>query len=135
MPKSSVLVSSNLSTFSKPSSELSRCLFENFRRACTCAFLSRGTLRALHDFSPLRCRVLLMVILVTVVPAALRSSTSSCRVVLGPLTFLIIRFIPRWETLRGTPDRGRLIVNWCFFSFLIIVLTVDSSPSWLPIVL
>ncbi len=27
----------------------------NFRRACTCAFLSRGTLRVLQDFSPSRC--------------------------------------------------------------------------------
>ncbi len=29
----------------------------NFRRACTCAFLSRGTLRALQDFSPSWCSV------------------------------------------------------------------------------
>ena len=53
MPKNSILVSSDHSTFSQPSSESSRCLFANFRWAYTCAFLSRGTLRALHDFSPL----------------------------------------------------------------------------------
>ena len=51
MPKSSILVSSDHNTSSKSSSESSRCLFANFRRARTCAFLSRRTLRALHDFS------------------------------------------------------------------------------------
>ncbi len=35
-------------TFTQFSSES----LANFRRACTCAFLSRGTLRALQDFSP-----------------------------------------------------------------------------------
>ena len=81
--------------------------------------------------------LLLMIILVTVVPATLRSSTCSSCVVLGcSLTFLIIRFTPRWEILRGAPDRERLIVNWCFFHFLIIAPTVDSFlPSCLSIVL
>ncbi len=51
----------------------------NFRRACTCAFLSRGTFRALQDFSPSRCSVLPIVFLVTMVPAALRSLTRSSR--------------------------------------------------------
>ena len=98
MPKSSILVSSDQNTFPKPSSESSRCLFVNFRRTCTRAFLSRRTLWNLHDFSSLRYSVLLIVILMTVVPAALRSSTSWCRVVLGcSLTFLIINFTPRWE--------------------------------------
>ena len=121
----------------RPFSESSRCLFANFRWACTCAFLRRGTLRALTDFSPLRYNVLLMVILVTVVPAALRSSTSSCYAVLGcSFTFLIIRFTPHLEILCGAPNQGWLIVNWCFFHFLIIAPAVDSSsPSCLPIVL
>ncbi len=52
MPKSSILVSSDHSTFSQAFSESFRCSLANFRRACTCAFLSRGTLRALQDFSP-----------------------------------------------------------------------------------
>ncbi len=43
-------------------------LLANFRRACTCAFLSRGTLRALQDFSPSRRSVLPIVFLVTMVP-------------------------------------------------------------------
>ncbi len=55
----------------------------NFRRACTCAFLSRGTLRALQDFSPSRRSVLPIVFLVTMVPADLRSLTRYSRVVLG----------------------------------------------------
>ena len=132
--KSSILVSSDHSTFSQPSSESSRCLFANFRRACTCALLSRGTLQALHDFSPLQCNLLQMAILVTVVPVALRSLTSSCHLVLGcSLTFFIIRFTPRWEILCGAPDQERLIVNWCFFHFLIITPTVDYfSLSCLP---
>ncbi len=41
------------------------------RRACTCAFLSRGTLRALQDFSPSRRSVLQIVFLVTMVPSCL----------------------------------------------------------------
>ncbi len=49
----------------------------NFRRACTCTFLGRGTLRALQDFSPSRRSVLPISFLVTMVPAALRSLTSS----------------------------------------------------------
>ncbi len=57
----------------------------NFRRACTCVFLSRGTLRALQDFSPSQQdfspsqhSVLPIVFLVTTVPAALRSLTLPC---------------------------------------------------------
>ncbi len=52
MPKSLILVSSDHNTFTQFSSESFRCPLANFRRACTCAFLSRGTLRALQDFSP-----------------------------------------------------------------------------------
>ncbi len=39
----------------------------NFRRACTCAFLSRGTLRALQDFSPSQRSVLPIVFFMTMV--------------------------------------------------------------------
>ncbi len=55
----------------------------NFRQVCTCAFLSRGTLRVLEDFSPSRRSVLPIVFLVTMLPAALRSFTRSSHVVLG----------------------------------------------------
>ncbi len=79
MPKSLILVSSDHNTFTQFSSES----LANFRRACTCAFLSRGTLQALQDFSPPRRSVLPIVFLVTMVPAALRSLTRSSRVVLG----------------------------------------------------
>ncbi len=49
----------------------------------TCAFLSRGTLRALRDFSPSQRSVLPIVFLVTMFPAALRSLTRSFCVNLG----------------------------------------------------
>ncbi len=77
MPKSSILVSSDHNSFTHFSSESLRCLLANFRRACTCAFLSRGTLRVLQDFSPSRRSVLPTVFLVTMVPAVLRSLTRS----------------------------------------------------------
>ncbi len=58
MPKRSILVSSDHITFSQAVSESFRCSLANFRQACTCAFLSRGTLRVLQDFNPLRHSVL-----------------------------------------------------------------------------
>ena len=137
MPNSSILVSSDHITFSQASSGSSRWSLANFRRACTCTFFSRGTLRAQQDFNPSRCHVLLMVLFVTVVPTAFRSLTSSSGVVLGwSLTFLVIIDIPRGEILRGAPDRGRLAVTLCFFHFLIIAPTVvNFSPSCLLIFL
>ncbi len=78
MPKSLILVSSD-NTFTQFSSES----LANFRQVCTCAFLSRGTLRVLEDFSPSRRSVLPIVFLVTMFPAALRSLTRSSCVVLG----------------------------------------------------
>ncbi len=74
MPKSWILVSSDHNAFTQFSSES----LASFRRAFTCAFLSRGTLRALQDFSPSRRSVLPIVFLVTIVPAALRSLTLPC---------------------------------------------------------
>src|SRR4029434_8755963 len=64
------------------------CSLANFRRPCTCASLSRVTLRVLQYFKPLRRSVLPMVFLVTVVLAALRSFTSSPCVVLGVILHL-----------------------------------------------
>ena len=46
MPNSSSFVSSDHITFSQASSGSSRCSLANFRRASTCAFFSRGTLRS-----------------------------------------------------------------------------------------
>ncbi len=54
MPKISILVSSDHNNFTQVSSES----LAHFRRACTCAFLSRGSLRAVQDFSPSRGSVL-----------------------------------------------------------------------------
>ncbi len=68
MPKSWILVSSDHNTFTQFSSES----LADFRRACTCAFLSRGTLWTLQDFSPSRRSVLPIVFLVTMVPAVLK---------------------------------------------------------------
>ncbi len=71
-------------------------------------------LRALHDFSPSRRSVLPIVVLVTMVPAALRSLTRSSRAVLGWfLTVLMIIETPRGEILHGAIVRGRLASqNW-----------------------
>ncbi len=52
IPKSYILVSSDHMTFSHTSSGSSRWSLANFRRAWTCAGLSRGTLCALQDFNP-----------------------------------------------------------------------------------
>src|SRR4029434_1411822 len=54
MPKSLILVSSDHITFSQSSLESFKCSLANFRRPCTCASLSRGTLRVLQFFKPLR---------------------------------------------------------------------------------
>ncbi len=96
IPKSYILVSSDHMIFSHASSGSSRWSLANFRRAWTCAGLSRGTLRTLQDFNPWRCSVLIMVTVETVVPALFRSLTRSSRVVLGrSLTFLRIIDTPR----------------------------------------
>ena len=123
MSNISILVSSDHITFSQASSGSSRCSLANFRRACTCVFFSRGTLRTQQDFNLSWCSVLLMVLFVTVVATAFRSLASSSCVVLG---WALVIDIPRGEILRGAPDGGRLVVTLCFFHFLIIAPTVTS---------
>ncbi len=111
LAKSYILVSSDHMTFSHASSGSSRWSLVDFRRAWTCAGLSRGTLCMLQDFIPWRCSVLLMVTVETVVPALFRSLTRSFRVVLGwSLNFLRIINTPRGEILHETPVRGTLTV-------------------------
>ncbi len=118
IPKSYILVSSDHMTFSHASSGSSRWSLANFRRAWTCAGLSRGTLRALQGFNPWRCSVLVMVTVETVVPTLFRSLTRSSRVVLGwSLTFLRIIDTPWGEISHGAPVRGRLTVILNFFHF------------------
>src|SRR4029434_458939 len=51
MPKSLILVSSDHITFSQSSLESFKCPLATCRRPCTCAFLSRGTLRVLQNFN------------------------------------------------------------------------------------
>src|SRR4029434_2067466 len=103
--KSSTLVSSDHRTFFQSSLESFKYSLANFRRPCTCASLSKGTLRVLQYFKPLRRSVLPMVFLVTVVPAALRSFTSSPCVVLGLFcTFRMITDTARGDILHGAPD-------------------------------
>ncbi len=83
-------------------------------RGCTCAFLSRGTLRALPDFSPLRRSYQWFAWWLW------WSLTSSFCVVMGwSLTFLMIILTPWGEILHGAPDRGRLMVILYFFHFRI----------------
>ncbi len=100
-------------------------------------FLRRGTLQVLQDFSPSRRSVLPIVFLVTMVPTALRSLTSSFRVVLvWFLPFLMTIITPWGEIMHGASDWGRLMVIVYFFNFQIIALTVVSfSPSFLRMVL
>ncbi len=92
----------------------------------TCAFLSRGTLWVLENFSPSRCRVLPIVFLVTMFPAALRSLTRSFCVILGWfLTVLMIIETPWGEILHGAPYRGRLWVILCSF-----LLSPSHQAAW-----
>ncbi len=78
----------------------------------------------------LRRSVLPMDCMVTLAPTALRSLTSSSRVVLGwSLTFLMIILTPWGEILHGAPDRGWLMVILYFFHFRIIASTVVSFSS------
>src|SRR4029434_6977043 len=122
---------------SQSSLESFKCSLANFRRPCTCASLSRGTLRVLQYFKPLRRSVLPMVFFVTVVPAALRSFTSSPCVVLGLFcAFRMITDTARGDILHGAPDLERLTVVWCCFHLRIIAqIVVCFSPSCLPMVL
>ncbi len=127
MPKSLNLVSSDHKTFIKFSSESFRCSLANFRRACTCAFLSRGTLRALED-----CNCFLG----DYGPSCLAITRSSCVVLGWFLTILMIIETPRGEILHGAPDRRRLTVILCFFHLKIIAPTaVSFSPSCLAMAL
>src|SRR4029434_3186925 len=86
---------------------------------------------------PFRRSVLPMVFLVTVVPAALRSFTSSPCVVPGLLcTFRMITDTARGDILHGAPDLERWTVVWCCFHLRIITpIVVCFSPSCLPMVL
>src|SRR4029434_9868827 len=98
-----------------------KCSLANFRWPCTCASLSSGTLQVLQYFKLLWRSVLPMVFLVTVVPAALRSFTSSPCVVLGLFcTFRTITDTARGDILHGAPDLERLTVVWCCFHLRII---------------
>ncbi len=102
--------------------------------ACTCAFLSGGTLQALQDFSPSLRSVLSIVFLVTMVPAVVRSLTRSSRSWF--LTVLMIIETRRDKILLEAPDRGRFTVILCFFHLRIIAPTVVTfSPSCLAMVL
>ena len=128
MPKSSILVSSDHSTFSQPPPLNHLGFYLQTSDGPVHVLSWVGGPCEHYMFSVHYDLVLLLVILVSVIPAALRS-TRSCRVVLRcSLTFLILRFTPRWEILRG----GRLIVNRCFFHFLIIALQDDwqAAPRW-----
>ncbi len=70
-----VIFWSHLTTWPSPLPPLDHPdgLWQTSDGAWTCAGLSRGTLRALQDFNPWRCCVLLMVTVETVVPALFRS--------------------------------------------------------------
>src|SRR4029434_3786288 len=98
-------------------------------------FLEQGDLASAAV--PLWRSALPMVFLVTVVPAALRSFTSSPCVVLGLFcTFWMIIDTARGDIVKGAPDLERLTVVWCYFHLRIITpIVVSFSPSCLPMVL
>ncbi len=112
MPKSWILVSSDHNTFTQFSYES----LANFRRACTCVFLSRGTLRALQDFSPSWRSVLPIVFLVTMVPAALRSLTILCSSGLIPHRSHDHWNSTRWD-LEWSPSPREIDSYFVFLSF------------------
>ena len=97
MPNSSILVSSDHITFSGSS----RCSLANFRRACTCAFFSRGTLRAQQDFNPSQCSVLLMVLYCDCDP--------NCLQVINKLLLCSTGLIPDLSHHHWYPTRGDLV--------------------------
>src|SRR4029434_6711065 len=79
-------------------------------------FLEQGDLASAAVLQTITRSVLPMVFLVTVVPAALRSFTSSPCVVLGLFcTFRMITDTARGDILHGAPDLERLTVVWCCF--------------------
>lgn len=112
MPKRYILVSSDHNTFSQAFFEAFRCQLINFRWACSCAFLSRGTFLVLHDLNLLQHTVLPMVFLV--VPTMFRWLTCSSHVVLGRSTPFLMILTP---ILHRTPDGGRFIVILHFIQF------------------
>ncbi len=126
-------------SFPQFSSESFRCSLANFRQACTCALLSRGTcgrcrISVLHG---VLLSVLLIVFLVTMVSAILRSLTRSSSVVLGWfLTVLMIIETQQGEILHEAQTEGDLTLISCFFHLRIIAITfVTFSPSCLAMVL
>ncbi len=115
---SSILVSSDHMIFSHASSGSSRWSLANFRRAWTCAGLSRGILRTLQDFDPWRCSVLLMVTVETVVPALFRSLIRSSRVVLGwSLTFFQDNWYSSRRDLAWSPSPREIDSHLKFLPF------------------
>ena len=129
----SILVSSDHITFSQASSGSSRCSLANFRWACTCAFFSRGTLRAQQDFNPSWC---------SVTDGSLHDCGPNCLQVINTLllccTGLILdlshhHWYPTRRDLAWSP-RPREIGS--DFMFLIIAATVANiSPCCLLIFL
>ena len=119
-PNSSTLVSSDHSTFSQAFYESFRGSLANLRRACTCAFLSKGTSQTLQDFSPITVH--------SVTNCILGDWGPRCRVVLTcSLPSLIIIIAPWGEILHGAPHRGHLMVILCVFHFQIMASTVVPS--------
>ncbi len=125
MPKRWILVSSDHNTFTQFSSES----LANFTRACTCAFLSRGSLRALQGFSPSWRSVLPIVFWVTVVPAALRSLTRSSRVVLGWL-LTVLMIIETRSDLAWSLSPREIDSYFVFLPFANKLLSPSHQAAW-----
>jgi len=117
--KSSILVSSDHMTFSHDFYGSSKWSLANLRQTVTCAGLSRGNFRAMHDFKPWRLSVLPTATLETVLSALYRSVTSSSHVVLGWfLTFLRIKK----SVWNGSWD--------CYFFLVVLLFGLSEQFAW-----
>lgn len=107
MPQKLIFVSFDINA----SSESFRCSLWNLQHVRTCAFYSVGCKAKIHYDA-----VVSMVLLMTAVPATLRSlMRSSCKVVELFVTFLMITLTPWGNISHGAPHRGLPMIILYFF--------------------
>ncbi len=104
-------------------------IIDTLQTGCSCAFLSRGILLTLQDFSPSWRSVLLIVFLVIMVSAALRSLTRSSRVVPPPphcisIYIYIYIYICMYTQWRKT------IIWYVYVCFCVCVCALYSQHLW-----
>ena len=123
--KISILVSSDHMILFQNSFSIPIWSHENFKRLATCFLLSIGVWRGWKLFMLLLCSPLLMVRLLTEVPAASRSFLNSFRVIIRLFfTFLSKIQLPQALIFRGAPDRAKLVVVPCCLNLRLMESTV-----------